>query len=230
MFPIGDDQVKGGYKPIFAYAIIVLNVLVFIFQVTLSPAQLEQFIGNYGTVPAQITQGHHLISLFSSMFLHGGWMHLIGNMTFLWVFGDNIEAVIGNLNFLLFYFIGGLAASAAHILAGPDSIVPAIGASGAIASVLGAYIVMFPASKIKILVIYFFSSFYIPAIFFLGIWIIQQLLNGFFSLGASATEDQSSGIAWWAHIGGFAFGLIAGIVARWSIEHRGPATNTGETV
>ena len=230
MFPIGDDQVRGGYRPIFAYAIIVLNVLVFIYQVTLSPTQLEQFIGAYGTVPAQITQGHQLISLFSSMFIHGGWMHLIGNMTFLWVFGDNIEAVIGNINFLVFYFIGGLAASAAHILSGPDSVVPAIGASGAIASVLGAYIVMFPASKIKILVIYFFRSFYMPAIFFLGIWIIQQLFNGFFSLGASATQEQTSGVAWWAHIGGFAFGIVAGFVARRSIEHRGPATDTGETV
>ena len=206
MFPIGDDQVVGGYRPIFAYALIGLNIIAFLFQITLSPEHLEQLVGNYGTIPAEVTQGHHLISLFTSMFLHGGWMHLIGNMTFLWVFGDNIEAVIGNVNFLVFYFIGGLAASAAHILAGPGSTVPAIGASGAIAAVLGAYIVMFPASKVKILVIYFFRSFYMPAIYFLGIWIIQQLFNGVGSLGGSA--GQSSGIAYWAHIGGFAVGAV----------------------
>ena len=230
MFPIGDDQVKGGYKPIFAYLLIALNVLVFLFQVSLSPNHLEQFISNYGTIPAEITKGHHLISLFTSMFLHGGWMHLVGNMTFLWVFGDNIEAVIGNINFLMFYFIGGLAAAAAHILSGPESLIPAIGASGAIAAILGAYIVMFPRSKIKILVIYFFSSFYIPAIFFLGIWIIQQLFNGLFSLGASATQEQTSGVAWWAHIGGFAFGLLAGFVARKTIVNQGPEANTGNIV
>lgn len=227
MFPIGDDQVQGGYKPIFAYALIALNVLVFLFQVTLSPDQLEQFVGTYGTVPAEITQGHHLSTLFSSMFLHGSWMHLIGNMTFLWVFGDNIEAVIGNINFIIFYLIGGLAASALQIFTAPGSTIPNIGASGAIAAVLGAYIVMFPASKIKILVIYFFRSFYMPAIYFLGIWIVQQLFNGFGHLNGAG---QTGGIAYFAHVGGFLFGLLAGYVARRSIEHQGPSSGTGEIV
>lgn len=227
MFPIGDDQVQGGYRPIFAYALIVLNVLIFLFQVTLSPNQLEQFVGNYGTVPAEITQGHHLSTLFTSMFMHGSWMHLIGNMTFLWVFGDNIEAVIGNFNFLIFYLIGGLAASALQIFTAPASTVPNIGASGAIAAVLGAYIVMFPASRIKILVLYFFSSFYMPAIYFLGIWIIQQLFNGFGHLNGAG---ETGGIAYFAHVGGFLFGLLAGYVARRSIEHQGPASGANETV
>jgi membrane associated rhomboid family serine protease len=144
-------------------------------------------------------------------------------MMFLWVFGDNIEAVLGNLNFLLFYVAGGLAAAIAHILAGPGSTIPAIGASGAISAILGAYIILFPASKIKVLVVYFFRSFYMPAVFFLGIWIVQQLISGYFSLSEATSEAQRSGVAWWAHIGGFGFGLISGWIARKTLQ---PKTRT----
>lgn len=220
VFPIGDDQVKGGNKPMFAYIFIAFNVLVFIFQITLAPIQLEHFIMEYGSIPAEISNGQDLFTLFTSMFLHGGWMHLLGNMIFLWVFADNIEAVIGNVNFILFYIIGGLAAAFAHVLSSPGSGVPAVGASGAISAVLGIYLVMFPASKIKVLVVFFFRSFYMPATLFLGFWIIQQLISGFFSLGSAASQAQTSGVAWWAHIGGFAFGVIAGLVARRMIEHK----------
>ncbi len=127
VFPIGDDQVKGGNKPMFAYIFIAFNVLVFIFQITLAPIQLEHFIMEYGSIPAEISKGQDLFTLFTSMFLHGGWMHLLGNMIFLWVFADNIEAVIGNVNFILFYIIGGLAAAFAHVLSSPGSGVPAVG-------------------------------------------------------------------------------------------------------
>mgnify|MGYP003419537733 CR=1 FL=1 len=117
---------------------------------------------------------------------------------------------IGNFNFILFYLIGGIAAALVHVLSGPGSAVPAVGASGAISAVLGAYLIMFPASKIKVLVVYFFKSFYMPAMLFLGIWIVQQLISGFFSLGSAASQAQQSGVAWWAHIGGFSFGLVCG--------------------
>lgn len=220
IFPIGDDQVRGGSRPFFSYLFIGINLAVFLYQVILPPQGLEWFIVKYGSVPADIVQGKHLYTLFSSMFLHGGWVHLIGNLLFLWVFGDNIEAIIGNLNFLLFYLAGGLAAATAHVLAGPGSMVPAIGASGAISAILGAYLVLFPASKIRVLVIYFFRSFYMPAIFFLGFWILQQLISGYFSLSETTSEAQRSGVAWWAHIGGFFFGLITGWIARKTIESK----------
>lgn len=217
IYPIGDDQVQGGSKPFFSYLFIGLNLAVFLYQIILPPEGLEWFVFHYGSIPADISQGKHLFTLFTSMFLHGGWVHLLGNMMFLWVFGDNIEAIMGNLNFLLFYLAGGLAAATVHVLAGPGNTLPAIGASGAISAVLGAYLILFPASKIRVLVIYFFRSFYMPAIFFLGIWILQQLISGYFSLSAVTSEAQRGGVAWWAHVGGFAFGLISGWIARKSI-------------
>ncbi len=233
IFPVGDDQVHGGAKPIFSYAFIGMNVILFLLQMSVE----GNLICEYGAIPNEIVGGQDYFTLFSSMFMHGGWMHLIGNMLFLWVFGDNIEATVGNLPFAAFYILGGLAAHAAHIYFStgnemlsdccsicsavvpcqdaanlcPGSI-PTVGASGAIAAVLGAYLVMFPKSKVKILVLYFFQTFKVPAILFLGFWIGQQLLSGFASLGPEAAA--SGGVAWWAHIGGFAFGVIAGFVAR----------------
>ncbi len=210
IFPIGDTQVKGGYFPYICYAFLGLNVLVFLYEWQLqlqSEAEFGAFLTTYGTIPQEILRGEDYGTLLSSMFLHGGWMHLIGNMLFLWVFADNIEATIGNIPFTLFYLGGGLAASAAHIVFNMDSAIPTVGASGAISAVLGAYLVMFPRSQIKVLVIVFFRSFNMAAIFFLGLWIVQQLISGFGSLGAAG---ESSGVAWWAHIGGFAFGVIAG--------------------
>ena len=212
IFPIGDENVQGGAKPIFSYTFIAINVLVFLFQVTLGQAGINQFLTTYGTIPLEIMNGQDYFTLMTSMFLHGGWMHIIGNMLFLWVFADNIEAVIGNIPFLGFYIIGGLAASAAHIFFNTTSTIPSVGASGAISAVLGAYLVMFPASKIKVLVIYFFKSFTMPAIFFLGLWGIQQFISGFMSLGP-ATAD-TAGVAWWAHIGGFVFGVLFGLLFR----------------
>ena len=233
IFPIGDDQVQGGYKPIFSYGFIALNVLIFLFQY-MSPSA---FICEFGSIPSEIIRGEDYHTLFTSMFMHGGIMHLVGNMLFLWVFADNIEATVGNVNFFFFYILGGLAASAAHIYfsttGGVDidacckvcseiipctgnmnpcaGSIPTVGASGAIAAVMGAYLVMFPKSKINILVLVFFRTFKIPAIAFLGFWIVQQLFSGFASIGPDAA---SSGVAWWAHIGGFAFGLLAGFFAR----------------
>lgn len=209
-FPIGDDQVKGGHFPLFSYGFLLLNIAVFVYQISLSPPQLQAFIFEYGSIPSETMQGEDLLTLFTSMFLHGGWMHLIGNMLFLWVFADNIEATIGNFRFFLFYLLGGLAAHAAHIYFNPYSDIPTVGASGAISAVMGAYLVMFPTSRIRILFIIF--TFRVSAFIFLGIWIWQQWLNGQAALNVAVAE--STGVAWWAHIGGFAFGLIAGFYYR----------------
>lgn len=210
LFPIGDDQVKGGYFPIFSYGFIALNIIIFLFQNSLPPAQLQSFIFEYGAIPAETTTGQDLYTLVTSMFLHGGWAHLIGNMLFLWVFADNIEATIGNFPFLIFYLLAGLAAHAGHIYFNWNSEIPTVGASGAISGVMGAYLVMFPTSKVKMLLLFF--VFRIPAILFLGFWITQQWLSGTAALNVETV--QSSGVAWWAHIGGFVFGVIAGFYFR----------------
>lgn len=208
-FPIGDTQVQQGTKPFIAYIIIALNVLVYLYEFYLGEPRLSEFVNQYGTIPVEITHGKDYYTIFTSMFLHGGWMHLIGNMLFLWVFADNIEATVGYTQFLIFYLAGGIAASLTHTLLNSESTVPCVGASGAIAACLGAYVVMFPQSKIKILFLLFFSIFYVNAIYFLGFWIVQQLVSGIGSLSV-ATAD-TSGVAYWAHIGGFAFGLLAGL-------------------
>lgn len=219
IFPIGDTQVQGGFKPYVSYTFIVINILVFLYEVSLGAAT-NNFILTYGSIPIEITAGVDYFTLFTSMFLHAGWMHLIGNMLFLWVFADNIEAKIGSTRFLLFYILGGLAASLGHILTDPSSQIPSVGASGAIAAVMGAYLVMFPKSKIKMLVIVFFKSFEIPAFLFLGFWIGQQLISG---LGSLAETEDTGGVAWWAHIGGFVFGLLAGYFFKRAMERWGPS-------
>ena len=211
-FPIGDTNIERGSKPIFTYLFIAINCAVFLYQFMM-PAQLQQaFVFEYGSIPVEITRGVDLYTLLTCMFLHGGWMHLIGNMLFLWVFADNIEATIGSVKFVLFYIGGGVVASLAHSLLSANSQIPCVGASGAIAACLGAYLVMFPHSKIKILFLVFFTTFQVPAIFFLGFWIVQQFMSGIGSLSA-ATSD-TSGVAYWAHIGGFVFGIACGFLFR----------------
>ncbi|MEN0006085.1 MAG: rhomboid family intramembrane serine protease, partial [Bacteroidota bacterium] len=203
IFPIGDDQVKGGHFPLLSYSFIALNVGIFLFQISLPPNQLNAFIFEYGSIPVETMQGKDLFTLVTSMFLHGGWMHLIGNMLFLWVFADNIEATIGSFRFFIFYLLGGLAAHAAHIYFNLYSEIPTVGASGAISAVMGAYLVMFPTSRIRVLFIIF--SFNVSAYIFLGLWIWQQWMSGTAALEVNTAE--TAGVAWWAHIGGFAFGL-----------------------
>lgn len=209
LFPIGDDNVKGGYYPIVSYTLLALNILVFIFELNQGD-QLGQFIMDYGAVPAEITQGQRLYTLFTSIFLHGSIGHIVGNMLFLWIFADNIEAVIGSVRFLIFYLAGGLVAHAAHIFFNMDSNIPTVGASGAIAAVLGAYVVMFPQSQVKVLFIIF--PFRVPALLFLGFWIVSQFQSGVGSLHVDTAETD--GIAYWAHIGGFVYGLVRGFPFR----------------
>ena len=208
IFPIGDDQVKGGYRPIFSYGFIVINIGVFIFQTSMSQGQQASFFNDFGSIPFEISHGQHLFTLFTSMFIHGDWMHLLGNMLFLWVFADNIEATIGNKRFLLFYILGGIAAAFGHIFFNIDTLVPMIGASGAISAVMGAYLVMYPSSRIRVLFLIF--PFRVSAWLFLGFWIWQQWTYG----TAALADGEPGGVAWWAHIGGFAMGLFSGFLFR----------------
>jgi membrane associated rhomboid family serine protease len=212
IFPIGDENIKGGYKPMITYLFLAINVLIFMFQITLDIEGTRMFLYEYGTIPTEILRGEDYFTLLTNMFLHGGWMHIIGNMLFLWVFADNIEAVIGNVNFLVFYLLGGLFASLLHIFLNPTSNIPAVGASGAISAVMGAYLIMFPKSQIKVLIIFLFRSIYMSALIFLGLWFVQNLISGLGALGPESA--QASGTAWWAHIGGFLFGLLAGYFAK----------------
>jgi membrane associated rhomboid family serine protease len=213
MFPIGDTNIRGSSPAYVTIGLLVLNVLIFVFQLTLSQPELEAFIRTYGAIPTEILRGEALFSLLTSMFLHGGWAHIIGNMLYLWVFGDNIEHTLGALPYLAFYIIGGLAATFAHIFFNPDSTLPSVGASGAIAAILGAYVVMYPRSRVKLLIFVglFFWVTRIQAVFFLGIWAVTQLFSGVAALTETA---QTGGVAFWAHIGGFVFGVLVGLLFR----------------
>jgi membrane associated rhomboid family serine protease len=213
-FPIGDDQIRGGSLPVFSYGLLFANLIIFTYEVSLAPELLQQFVLEFGTIPSEIGRGEDLYTLITSMFLHGSWLHLIMNMLFLWVFADNIEAVIGNVPFLLFYLLGGVVASLAHVFLNPGSDVPGLGASGAISAVLGAYLVMFPSSRVRTLLflVIIVRRINMPAFAFLGIWIVFQLFSGIQDLNMGSPE--SGGTAWWAHIGGFFFGFLAGAIFR----------------
>lgn len=204
MFPIWDDQVQWGYVPYWTRIFIIINVLVFFYQTSLGVG-LEEFVMTRGTVPENIVAGSGYLTLLTAMFLHGGWMHLIWNMLFLYVFGDNIEARIGNMKFFLFYIAWGIAAWLIHVIFNVTSSVPAVWASWAIAAVLGAYLLMFPHSRIKMLFPQGMRIFYISAQQFLLYWIGVQFFSGVGSLADSGLEWW---VAWWAHIWGFLFGVV----------------------
>lgn len=207
IFPIGDDNVKGAYFPLFSYLFLAINIIAFIYTVSIG---LEYAVKEYGANPCNIKSGREWLDLLSSMFMHGGIMHLLGNMLFLWIFADNVETSIGNVRFLLFYLAGGAIAAFAHIfIAGSSGCVPMVGASGAISAVMGAYLIMFPRSRIKML--FLIKIFYIPAFLFLGFWIMEQLLSGFSSIDIFGDPEEGSSVAFWAHIGGFVFGILAGL-------------------
>jgi membrane associated rhomboid family serine protease len=220
MFPIGDDDVRGAGPALSTWGLLIANVLVFLFEASLSTGALENFVVQYGVIPREIVNGIDWQTLVTSMFLHGGWLHLIGNMLFLWVFSNNIEAVMGTPLHLLFYLAGGLAASLAHIFSDPTSGIPSVGASGAIAAILGAYLVLFPQSRVRLLVFlgYSMGVTRASAVAFLGLWAVMQLFSGVASLGVPTA--QAEGVAWWAHIGGFAFGLVVGWLLRGRARRR----------
>lgn len=212
MFPIGDDQVQGAPPAVVNWTLIIFNSLMFIYELFLGD-NVEQFIMAWGVTPANIQQGHDLITLLTSQFLHGGWLHVVGNMLFLYVFGDNIEALLGHVGYLIFYLFTGVAAGLAQVFFSPGSTVPSIGASGAIAGVLGAYVLLFPHSRVRTLVVaYYIGITRISAVFFLGVWFVMQFFSSFASLGVSTA--QTGGVAYFAHVGGFISGLVLAVIFR----------------
>lgn len=197
--------------------LIVMNILIFLYQATLDYGILVPFVERWGIVPDQISG--HLYTLFTSMFLHGGWLHLLGNMMFLWVFGRNVEDLIGSGSYLLFYVLCGLAAGILQVVTNPYSRVPTIGASGAIAGVMGAYLLKFPRARIVTLVpiVIFITTMEIPAWIMLAWWFVIQLFSGF---GSLATANYTGGgTAWFAHIGGFVAGML--FIRKFSAKRKG---------
>jgi membrane associated rhomboid family serine protease len=206
LIPLKDDNPRL-MTPFVNYGLVICNIAIFIYQLSLPEPEAEMFVHAYGAVPADITQGMNLPSLLTAMFLHGGFAHIIGNMLYLWIFGDNVEGLMGHGRFLGFYLLCGLAATISHIAIEPNSTLPMIGASGAISGVLGAYLIKFPRARVLILVPIFIclTTFRIPALFVLGFWFLTQLTNGLGFLGA---DMRGGGVAWFAHIGGFVAGVL----------------------
>ena len=215
MIPLRDAN-PSHHAPVVTFALIAANCLAFFYQLSLSPAGFERLVFTLGMVPARVTAlptnpdiglTGAFLPLFTSMFLHGGWLHLIGNMWFLWIFGDNIEDRLGHFRYLLFYLLCGLGAGVAHMLFNLNSTVPTIGASGAVAGVLGGYFLLFPGARVLTLVPAFFLFMVeLPAYLILLYWFVLQLFSGAISLGARGAE--AGGVAWWAHIGGFLLGIV----------------------
>jgi membrane associated rhomboid family serine protease len=208
MFPVA-DVIPSKTTPYVTVSLIIVNAVAFLFELTLTEPELQLFVQTFGLVPAYFS----LPAVLTSMFLHGGWLHFLGNMLYLWIFGDNVEDRLGHGKYVAFYLFCGAAAAIGQTALQPSSVVPMIGASGAIAGVMGAYFVLYPHSRVitAVFIFFFLDLVEIPAIFFLGIWFLMQFFSGVGSLGSEAAEG---GIAFWAHIGGFAAGAIIGLVSR----------------
>lgn len=210
MFPIR-DTIRSRSFPIITLLIIAANVVVFFFELSLSPASLERLIDMFGLVPARLNLANpfSFYPFLTHMFLHAGWLHIISNLWTLFIFGDNIEDRMGPVGYLLFYLFGGFVAGGLQVLFNPGSTIPSIGASGAIAAVLGAYLLYFPRARVITFIPLFFLPWFveISALIYLGFWFISQLFSGVLSITA-AGEVQTGGVAWWAHVGGFLFGML----------------------
>ncbi len=237
MIPLRDKN-PTRRTPIVTISLIVACFAVFALELSITAsggdAALERFFNQWGAVPAKITaaleSGDYfssaIVGMITSMFLHGGWLHILGNMLYLWIFGNNVEDRLGRLPFLVFYLVGGIAAALTQVVIDPHSQVPLVGASGAIAAALGAYIVLFPGARILSLLFlgFFYQLLEVPALVLLGFWFILQLINGATALGATTA---SGGVAFFAHIGGFALGVVVGLILRVVGEgstRGGPAT------
>jgi membrane associated rhomboid family serine protease len=206
------DVIPSRTTPVVTIALVAINILAFLYESGLDERSLEVFLATYGMIPAAFSWR----DVATSMFLHGGWMHLGGNMLSLWIFGDNVEDRLGHGRYILFYLLCGTLAALAHVWADPSSPIPTIGASGAIAGVMGGYFVLYPHSRVITLIpiFVFIQIVEVPAVVFLGLWFFLQLVSGVGSLAASASEP-AGGIAFWAHVGGFAVGaLLVKLLAR----------------
>jgi len=216
------DSVKSRSYPLVNVLLIAANLAMFVREITLSNADvLHDFISAWAVVPGRLVAfpWTDWPTIFSAMFLHGGWSHVLGNMMYLWIFGDNVEDRLGHFRYLVFYLCAGTAATLAQVFLHPLSRVPMIGASGAIAGVLGAYFVLYPGAKVLTLIPlgFFVRLVEIPAFFFLGFWFVLQAFQGWGSLLQSAAHGETGGVAWWAHAGGF----FAGFVLVWFFKRSG---------
>ena len=227
MLPLADQNIPGRGYAVVTLTLIAINVLVFV----ILQLPNESFTYGWAAVPREITNGVDIVgrvsvgggqtivlepgpnpvqlTLLSSMFMHGGWLHLLGNMLFLWIFGDNVEHSVSPILYLVFYLVAGVVGSLAQIALDPNSLIPSLGASGAISGVLAAYLVLFPSNRV--LVFAFYSAFWVPALVVIGLWAVLQFIGG---IGQIAVTEQTGGVAYAAHIGGFVAGLVFGFVAR----------------
>jgi len=203
VFPLRDSE-RSFTKPLITVVLILVNLLTFFYELSLDDFSLNHFLTTWGTVPRDFS----FITVFTSMFLHGGWLHVLGNVWFLWIFGDNIEDILGHANYLVFYLLCGLAGGLLHVALNSNSGVPGIGASGAISGVMGAYLIRFPRSRIHTLLFFFVfaTTIEVPAMLMIGYWFVVQLFSGFGHLAMAGS--QAGGTAWFAHIGGFVAGII----------------------
>jgi membrane associated rhomboid family serine protease len=206
MFPLS-DVIPSRTRPVVTISLIAVNLLLFLYQLQLDELTLQRLVFRFGVIPARFSY----VDVVTSMFLHADFLHFFGNMVFLWIFGDNVEDRLGHVRYLLFYFAAGTLAAMAQVMADPSSFAPMIGASGAIAGVMGAYFVIYPHSRVltAVFLLFFLDIVEIPAIFFLGIWFLLQVLHGALSAGT-----QDGGVAFWAHAGGFLAGIAAGLYVR----------------
>ncbi len=203
MIPI-KDVIPSRTWPGVTYAIIAINLLVFAYQLTLSPEAGEEFVYAFGLIPAQFS----FVAMLTSMFVHGGIGHVTGNLLYLWIFGDNIEDRLGHGRFIAFYLLTGAVAAVAQTAMEPSSPIPMVGASGAIAGVMGGYLVLYPHSRVLTLFPFPLVLFEVPAVFFLGVWFVVQFLDGIGSLAAAGGSQLVGGVAFWAHVMGFVAGLV----------------------
>ncbi len=224
MFPIGDDNRDRLHRPVVTYLLIALNIAVFLYMLTLHRRDQDLFVFKWGVIPARFTHTGAFqaanpvinsplyLTLFTAMFIHGGWLHIGGNMLFLWVFGDNVEDAMGPGRFVIFYVLAGLAGNFAHIYFNQSSLAPSIGASGAIAGVLGGYLVLKPRGRVRnvIWLGIILIPLVLPAWIVIGYWFVLQAFNGFATLGANFRSGGASGdnVAYWAHVGGFIAGVV----------------------
>ena len=216
MFPVS-DVIPSRTTPFVTIGVIALNALAFLYELQLDDRQLQRLVESSGVVPAAFAWP----SIITSMFLHAGWLHVGGNMLYLWIFGDNVEDRLGHARYLLFYLLCGAAAALGQVATNPASVVPMIGASGAVAGVMGAYFVMYPHSRIltAVFIVFYMDLIEVPAIFFLGIWFLMQLFSGVGSIGVSAANP---GVAFWAHVIGFAVGALLAAIWRVAEQSRHP--------
>lgn len=211
MFPIGDDNTGRHSTPVMTWTFIAINVAVFLMELQ----QGDSFIREWAFFPVAFRDetATHVDNIFTAMFMHGGWMHLFGNMLYLWIFGDNVEDRFGKVPFVIFYLVSGVVATMAQYWVNPGSNIPNVGASGAIAGVLGAYLVLFPQSRVRVIVPGGMVM-ALPAIIVLGFWIVLQLFSGVGSIARTDETADVGGVAYMAHVGGFVAGLVLGLLAR----------------